>query len=144
MGLAVKAKKCRSLSISDGKPTVIDFSLAREQIASVQNNPIKFLGSHITFKMKTSKTYDFIRDKVDSTLTNIDSVNIKNEYKLKILNDYALSSMRYMLTVHDLHATHLGQLDTLLDKYIKKWMGIPRCGANIAVVHALDQQRARE
>ena len=120
MGLSVKAKKCRSLSISGGKPTVIDFSLAREQIASVQNNPIKFLGSHITFRMKTSETYDFIRDKVDSTLTNIDSVNIKNEYKLRILNDYALSSMRYMLTVHDLHATHLGQLDTLLDKYIKK------------------------
>ena len=96
MFLTVRAKKCRSLSISGGKPTVIDFSLAREQIASVQNNPIKFLGSHITFKMKTSETYDFIRHKVESTLTNIDGVNIKNEYELRIPNDYALSSMRYM------------------------------------------------
>ena len=49
---------------------------------------------------------------------------------------YAFSSMRYMLTVHDLHATHLGQIDTPLDKYIHRRLGIPRCGANIAVVHA--------
>ena len=136
MGLMLKPRKCRSLSISSGKPTVVNFSVANEQIASVYDKPLKFLGSHITFSMKTAEVYELIREQIVTTLNSIDKVNIRNEYKMRILTLYALPSLKYMLTVHDLHKTHLGLLDTLLDRYIKKWLGIPRQGANIAVVHA--------
>ena len=136
MGLQIKSRKCRSLSILSGKPAVVDFFIGNDKIKSVHDDPVKFLGSHITFSMKTTEIYEILHGKLNTILANIDQLNIRNEYKLKILTAYGLPSMRYMLTVHDLHNTHLGLLDKLLDKHIKKWLGIPCQGANIAIVHA--------
>ena len=85
--------------------------------------------------MKTAEVFGMMKETLEKVLNNINEVNIRNEYKLRILTGYALPSLRYMLTVHDLHDTHLKSLDTLLDKYIKQWIGIPSRGANIALVH---------
>ena len=53
MGLVIKPKKCRSLSIQGGKTVNIKFTLKDEvldedvTIASVIEKPLKFLGSDI-------------------------------------------------------------------------------------------------
>ncbi|XP_071491341.1 uncharacterized protein [Diadema antillarum] len=39
------------------------------------------------------------------------------------------------LQVHTLQKTHLDKLDVMTDKYLKKWLGVPARGANIAIVH---------
>ena len=63
MGLVLKPSKCRSLSITSGKPTTNTFSL--KDISDFQNpkvihlktledDPFKFLGSTITFKNTAS------------------------------------------------------------------------------------------
>ena len=43
--------------------------------------------------------------------------------------------MRFCLTVHELSKTNLSKLDRLSDQFIKKWLGTPKYGANIALVH---------
>ena len=46
-----------------------------------------------------------------------------------------LPSIRFLLTVHDLRKTQLDELDTFCDQYLKKWLKIPKHGANIAFIH---------
>ena len=62
---------------------------------------------------------------------------VRNEYKLWMYINYLLPSKRFLLTVHTLTATHLKQLDTLTDKFIKKWSGILPSATN-AIIH-MDQ-----
>ena len=60
---------------------------------------------------------------------------MRNEYKLAVLSRYLIPSLRFILTVHDLNKTTLKSLDTLCDKYAKKWAGIPKSGTNI-IIHS--------
>ena len=80
--------------------------------------------------------FEFLYEKFEAKLKNIDSCFLRGEYKLNIYSRYALISMRYHLSVHDLHTTHLTQLDSLARKYLKKWLHIPSHGASdIAIFH---------
>ena len=62
---------------------------------------------------------------------------VQNKYKLKIYHKYLLPSIRFLLTVHDITATDLKKLDTLSDKFIKKWAGLPPCATN-AFLHMVN------
>ena len=67
---------------------------------------------------------------------NIYSSFLRGEYKLNLYSKYALISMRYHLSVHDIHKTHLDKLDNDARKYLKKWLSIPSQGASdIEVYH---------
>ena len=44
--------------------------------------------------------------------------------------------MRYHLSIHNIHQTHLDKLDILATKHLKSWAGIPSRGAtNLSLVH---------
>ena len=57
-----------------------------------------------------------------------------NEFKLWIYKNYLLPSKCFILTIHVLTDTHLKLLDTLTDKAIKKWSGLPPSATN-ALIH---------
>ena len=48
--------------------------------------------------------------------------------------NYLLPSKRFLLTIHTITDTHLKRLDTLTDKTIKRWSGIPPSATN-AIIH---------
>ena len=64
---------------------------------------------------------------------NIEKAMVRNEYKLWIYSNYLLPSKRFLLTVHVLTETHLKLLDTLTDKAIKKWAGLPPSATNALI-----------
>ena len=43
--------------------------------------------------------------------------------------------MKFCLTVHDLTSSNLQVLDRGAEQFLKKWLGIPRHGANTAMLH---------
>ena len=51
----------------------------------------------------------FLKDKLSTKLENIDNTMVRAEYKVAIYTRYALPSLRYHLTVHTLHKTHLDE-----------------------------------
>ena len=61
-------------------------------------------------------------------------------YTTTIYSKYFLPSKRFLLTVHTLTKTQLQTLDTLTDKAIKRWVGLPRSATNafIHIPQALD------
>ena len=48
---------------------------------------------------------------------------------------YLLPSFRYILTVCDLRLTHIKQLDSLSNKFLKKWLRIPKSTTNAFFRH---------
>ena len=57
---------------------------------------------------------------------------MRGEFKVAIYTRYALPSLRYHLTVHTMHKTHLEELDLTAQFYLKRWLGIPARGATSA------------
>ena len=134
MGLKLKPSKCRSLSLSRGYPTEIPFSLDGNIIPTVKDESHKFLGAQITYNNRDSEIFKYMYDKLSKGLTNINESLIRNEYKLKVCADYLLPSLRFDLTVNDMCESHLKDLDRLLDRYLKKWSGLPHPGT-LAFLH---------
>ncbi len=130
MNLVLKPVKCRSISICSGSPKEVSFLIGDFVVPTVKDKPEKFLGSYVTFLGKTADVYEIIKSKLDTMLDNIDSVNIRNEYKTRIYVQYGLPSLRYVLSVHSLTDTQLTELDNIQTRKLNQWLNIPKHGAN--------------
>ena len=64
--------------------------------------------------------FEFLSEKLKKKLQNIDNSSLRGEHKTKIYSRYALLSMRYHLSVHDIHKTHLDKLDNMATEYLKQ------------------------
>ena len=140
MGLVFKPAKCRSLSICGGKPKPVVFYLTdpgsgeRIPLKTLEEDPFKFLGSTITFLNNPADHLEVLKEKITKKLGNLDKTLVRGEYKLAVYSRYVLPSLRYHLTVHTVHKTHLDELDLIAQRYLKKWLGIPARGATAAGV----------
>ena len=68
-------------------------------------------------------------------MENVNKLAIRNEFKLVIFTRFVLPSIRFVLTVYDLTATSLANLDILADKFVKGWSGVPKCASN-TILHS--------
>ena len=133
MGMKLKPSKCRSFSLSAGKPEAVPFKIGENEVPSIRDEEQKFLGKVLFFSGKPEETFNLIRDTFVKGIENIEKAFVRNEYKLWIYNNYLLPSKRFLLTVHTLTQTQLQTLDTLTDKALKRWIGVPRSATNVVL-----------
>ena len=110
------------------------FHIGDKEIASIRDEEQKFLGKLLFFKGKSEETFNLIKTTFTEGIANIEKAMVRNEFKLWIYANYLLPSKRFMLTIHVLTDTQLKLLDTLTDKSIKKWSGLPPSATN-ALIH---------
>ena len=134
MGLKLKPSKCRSLSIVSGSSCDIPFTIDGVNLETLKTKHHKFLGSSITYSGKQSDIFEIISDHFSTRLKNIDSLLIRDEYKVKIYSEYLLPASRFILTVHTLSSTSLDRLDSMSRKYLKSWLNLPPC-ATVPILH---------
>ena len=101
-------------------------------LKTLETDPHKFLGCIMTHNNTPQDHLNFLKDKLNTKLKNIDETKVRGEFKVAIYTRYALPSLRYHLTVHTMHKTHLGELDLTAQFFLKKWLGIPAKGATSA------------
>ena len=142
MGLVIKPSKCRSLTIQNGKVENIHFKLkdtingSSVIIATVEEKPMKFLGSEVTSVNTPAAMFVKLFSKLETMLENINNSTLRGEYKVNIYSRYSLPSMRFYLSVHQMHQTQMSQLDNLAKKYLKKWLAIQTHGVtDISIFH---------
>ena len=58
LGMEEEKSKCRSFSISGGKPTVVHFSVKGYNIPSISEEEQKFLGRVLFFEGKSKQTFE--------------------------------------------------------------------------------------
>ena len=93
MGLKLKPRKCRSLSVRSGKSEEVVFSLGESQIASILHDRYhKFLGGFYTFDFSTASVADVIQERVSDQMGNIDRLLVRDEFKVRIYSEYFLGS----------------------------------------------------
>ena len=92
------------------------------------------MGKLLFFHGKPEETFNLVKETFVEGIANIDKAMVRDEYKLWIYSKYFLPSKRFLLTVHTLTKTQLQTLDTLTDKAIKRWVGLPRSATN-AFIH---------
>ena len=131
MGMMLKPSKCRSYSCRSGKPSQTPFHIGDIDIPSIAVEEQKFLGKVLFFSGKSSETLEYFKSVISDKLSNIDSSMVRKEYKMWMYQHYFLPSIRFLLTVHDITETHLAVLDSICNKHIKKWSGVPRSGTNL-------------
>ena len=141
MGLTYKPSKCRSLSIQQGRVTNTQFTLKDKQgnnipISTMEDDPAKFLGSTVTHRNTPADHFNFLNSKLEKKLSNLDSTEVRGEFKAAVYQRYILPSMRFYLSVHNIHQTHLMALDHLAKGFLKKWLGFPAKGvSDLAIFH---------
>ena len=133
MGIKLKPSKCTSFSLAGGKPHVAPFHIGGTPVASIRDKE-RFLGKVIFFHGKSDETFSYIRDILKEGLDNIEKSMVRNEYKLWMYSQYFLPSKCFILTIYTLTDTQLKLLDTLTDKSVKKWAGLPPSATN-AILH---------
>ena len=95
--------------------------------------PHKFPGQTATFKNIAKDHSEFLYKILERKLENLNGVDVRSEYKIATYDRYLLPSMRYHLSIHNIHQTHL---DLLASKYLKTWAGIPSRGCtNLSLFH---------
>ena len=135
MGLKLKPRKCRSLSVKAGKSEAIVFGLGEAEIASILNDKYhKFLGGFYTYDCSAASVAGIITERMGEQLKNIDNLLVRNEYKARIYSEYLLGSYRFLFSIHDLNITQIKALNDLTHSYLKTWLGMPK-GATWALVH---------
>ena len=135
MGLKLKPRKCKSLSVKAGKSEDIPFYLGESQISSILHDKYhKFLGGFYTFDFSTASVADITQERVGDQLKNIDDLLVRDEFKARIYSEYYLGSLRFLFSVHDLNKSQISALEDLTHRYLKKWLGLPR-GASWVLVH---------
>ena len=132
MGLVLKPRKCKSLSIKAGRSAAEEFRLGDYTMASIKDDPyMKFLGGFVTYSGKGVPC--LIKEKMERGLENIDNCLVRDEHKVRIYKEYFLPANRFILSIHDLTKTDLKGLDALTNRYLKSWLGMPQGGSFLPV-----------
>ena len=111
-----------------GTATSVPFYLSDDEISTLDQDSRMFLGSAITFRNKPAGVYEYMHEKLSTSLDRIDKSLIRNDA------DYLLPSLRFHLTVSDMRISHLNNLDILANRFLKKWNRLPH-PATVAFLH---------
>ena len=136
MHLTLKPSKCKSMSLSCGRPNICQFKVGETLLKTTKDAPEKFLGKHIFHGNKSKDIYDVVKSKVMEQIDNINSSHVRNEYKLRVYVQYSIPALRYLFTVNELTDTQLVCLDHLHTNSIKKWIGMAINGPTSAIIHS--------
>ena len=97
MGLKLKPRKCKSLSIRSGKSENIGFKLGDAYLGSLLGETFhKFLGAFYTFENLGGEVASLVLSKFRTGLENIDGLLVRDELKVRIYAEYFLNSNRFV------------------------------------------------
>ena len=70
MGMKIKASKCRSFSLTSGKPSKIKFNFEGSEIPSIADEEQKFLGRILFYQGKSEDCFHLLKESIQTKLEN--------------------------------------------------------------------------
>ena len=128
-----KTRKSRSLVLRKGKPVNVHFMLCDEETPSVQDQPVKSLGRWYTEELRDTKRAKEIAVQVTEGLKAIEKCGLPGKLKLWCLQYGLMPRIMWPLTVYDVAITHVESMERQLNKYMKRWLGVPNSMTNVAL-----------
>ena len=90
----------------------------------------RYLGKFFSFDMSPDKIKEELVLKVTTLMDKIDRIPLHPHKKLRIINLYLYSKIRWVFSIYDISCTWVIQsLDSVMKSYVKRWLHLPQ-GAN--------------
>ncbi|KAI8490092.1 hypothetical protein Bbelb_321620 [Branchiostoma belcheri] len=129
-----KTKKSRSLVLKQGRLCDYNFVLlGGEKIPSIQEQPVKSLGRWYSEDLKDTKRVQETANLISESLVAIDNCGLPGKLKLWCLQYGLMPRIMWPLTVYEVALTHVEAMERNINKFVKKWLGVPNSLTNIAI-----------
>ncbi|XP_076879265.1 uncharacterized protein LOC143527830 [Brachyhypopomus gauderio] len=130
--MKVKPSKSRSVSIVKGKLTQEKYVMEGEVIPSILEKSVKSLGRWYTAALNDKEQVVELRKELGEAINSIDKSFLPGKLKLWCLQFGLLPRLRWPLTVYDIPMTEVERLERIVNKAVRKWLGVPHCLSSVA------------
>ncbi|XP_032371806.1 uncharacterized protein LOC116689383 [Etheostoma spectabile] len=121
-----KPKKSRSMVIRNGKLTNrFKLHVQEEVIPSIEENPIKCLGRWYDNSLSDRNSIASTEKQMEEWLRRIEKSGLPGKFKAWLYQHGLLPRLMWLLTVYEVPMTCVEGMERKINKYLRKWLGIP-------------------
>ena len=131
--MKIKPSKSRSISIVKGKLSDHRFHIGEEPIPMVSEKPVKSLGRWYDASLKDKEQVEQLRKEVAGGLESIDKTLLPGKLKLWCMQYGLLPRLLWPLTLYEVPLSKVEKLERMVNSYVRKWLGVPRCLSSIGL-----------
>uniref|UniRef100_A0A3B4XDA6 Reverse transcriptase domain-containing protein n=1 Tax=Seriola lalandi dorsalis TaxID=1841481 RepID=A0A3B4XDA6_SERLL len=126
--MKVKAAKSRSLSIRKGVPQdKTTFVAGGEPVPQLAEKPLKSLGRQYTADLSDRQMGKQARQQLAEGLGKIDQSQLPGKHKVWCYQHTLYQRVMWPLKTCEVPMSEVSRMDSLANRYIGRWMGLPRC-----------------
>ena len=125
-GLEVRPDKCRSLVLIKGEISRRMPEINGSVISSVADKPIKYLGKTYNRSLNDREQTEETVKELKRSLKKLDRCRVPGKYKAWMLQHMVLPRLMWPLTIYQVPATKVTEMQRLITAKLKKWLGLPR------------------
>ena len=132
--LNIRVDKCHTFGIKKQASKAIQYQpviiISAKRVPPIENeNSFNYLGKQFNFSMECESIKIELVCEFEEYLKKIDLFPINPFSKIRIIQDYVYSKIRWRLSIYDISETWIKQnIDHIISKYIRKWLQIPVSG----------------
>ncbi|XP_078617582.1 uncharacterized protein LOC144885536 [Branchiostoma floridae x Branchiostoma japonicum] len=129
-----KPTKSRSLSLRKGKVSNRVFTVDGQCIPTIEQTSVRSLGRLYTKDLSDSKRGQEVVRQACEGLKSIDSCQLPGKLKIWCTQFVLLPRLKWPLKMYEISLTTVEEIERKMNAYIRKWLGVPRCLSNVALV----------
>ena len=129
-----KPSKSRSMVLKKGKlDERMKYRIGEEIVPTITEKPIKYLGKWYRSSTNDQESVNDIHKQLMQWMKDVESSGLPGRFKLWIYQHGVLPRLSWPLTVYDVPATAVERMEVVINKYIKKWLGIPKSFSSVGL-----------
>ena len=131
--MRIKPSKSRSISVTKGKVVEQKFTVEGEEIPSIRVRPVKSLGRWYNADLSDREQVEQLRKDVVEGLEKIDRSGLPGKLKLWCMQFGLFPRVMWPMSVYEVPLSKVEKLEKVVNSYVKKWLGVPRCLSSVAL-----------
>ena len=125
-GLAVRADKCRSLVMIKGEVSEKRPMINGNPIVSVTDAPVKYLGKVYNKTLTDREQAEETLAELKRSLEKLERCQVPGRYKAWMVEHMVLPRLMWPMTIYQIPATRVKEMQGKITAKLKKWLGLPR------------------
>ena len=100
---------------------------------TVLEKPVKSLGRWYDASLSDKGQFEELRQEMIKGISSIDKSGLPGKLKLWCLQFGLLPRLMWPLTVYEVPVSKVEKLEWMINSFIRKWLGVPRCLSGAAL-----------
>ena len=132
--LYIRVDKCHTFGIKKQASRAIQYQpviiILGKRVPPIENDhSFNYLGKQFNFSMDCESIKIELLFKIEEYLKKIDLFPINPFSKIRIIQNYVYSKIRWRFSIYDISETWIKHnIDPIISKYVRKWLQIPVSG----------------